>query len=130
MTSTPPALLDAVSTALVDAHAALAGPADDRVTRDALVALARASYDALQQWEAGTSATAETGSEATTWRTTIDDLRVQAALAEMELRDVDVPAVRAADHLARAVSSRLAAAGHEVGEALTSVRTELRKAVR
>jgi hypothetical protein len=132
LTDLPAVSLEGVGEALVDATDVLARSTDPTEIEDALVALCRASYDALLQWEVDT-APSEPGPlppEPKSWRTPLDELRVQAALAEMELRDAGGERARVADQLVRTVSSRLAGATHEVATALAALRSELRKAVR
>lgn len=130
---TPPVVsLDRVGEALVDATAVVASSTDPKAIEDTLVALCRAAYDVLLQWEVDTAAPEPIvdarGPES--WRTPIDELRVQAALAEMELRDAGIDRARAADRLVRTVTSRLTGATHEIGTALAALRSELRNAVR
>ena len=131
MTTTGPSLsLDRVGASLVTANDAIAVGADTHVVEDALVALCRASYDTLVAWELLTSdAPPPPLNEPETWRTSLDELRLQAALAEMELRDAGAPGLRAADRLVRSVTHRLAAGRREIGEALEALRNELRGVV-
>ena len=130
---TPPVVsLRGVGEALVDATDVVSRSTDPKAIEDSLVALCRAAYDVLLQWEIDTAASEQTIDlrEPESWRTPIDELRVQAALAEMELRDAGNDGARAADRLVRTVTSRLTGATHEVGTALAALRSELRKAVR
>jgi hypothetical protein len=130
-TTAPSSSLDRVGAALVDAHDVVSRTTDPRAVQDALVALCRASYDVLLRWEVDTASNVEEPApEPETWRTPLDELRVQAALAEMELRDAGVAGVTQADALVRDVSSRIDEARREVGGALASLRGELRKALR
>lgn len=128
----PPVVsLEHVGKALVDATDVVSRSTDPRAIEDTLVALCRASYDVLLQWEIDTAASEPTADQAglESWRTPIDELRVQAALAEMELRDAGGDRARAADRLVRTVTSRLTGATHEVGTALAALRSELRKVI-
>jgi hypothetical protein len=130
---TPPVVsLERVGEALVDATDVVTRSTDPTAIEDTLVALCRAAYDVLLQWEVDIAA-AEPNADPlapASWRTPIDELRVQAALAEMELRDAGIDRARAADRLVRTVTSRLTGATHEVGTALAALRSELRKALR
>jgi hypothetical protein len=130
--SLPAVSFTGVGEALVDATEVVASSSDPNAIEDALVALCRASYDVLLQWEVDTAASARPAElrEPESWRTPIDELRVQTALAEMELRDAGIDGARAADRLVRTVTSRISGATHEVGTALAALRSELRKAVR
>jgi hypothetical protein len=130
--ATPSAIsLDRVGEALVDATDIVTRSTDPAEIEDILVALCRASYDVLLQWEVETAETpAAVRREPESWRTPLDELRVQVALAEMELRDAGGESVKVADRLIRTVTSRLTAATHDVGTALAALRSELRKAVR
>lgn len=132
-TQTAPGL-EAVGAALVDADAALAaGPQGERA-HDALVALARASYDALARWEAAQvpskqeppPASAGLTARVQRWRGQLDELRVQAALAEMELHDASQTSLTAAERSLHAVEEQLNGARRDVGEALTRLRDEVR----
>lgn len=125
-TTAPTTSLDRVGEALVDAHDVLSGGKDPRAVQEALVALCRASYDVLLRWESATAILEQDPpAEPRSWRTPLDELRVQAALAEMELRDA-VPGASQADDLVRSVSARVAEARHEVGGAIASLRGALR----
>lgn len=123
--------LEPVGAALVTANDALAGGADNHVVREALVALCTASHDALAQWQDGDSGHAPEGasSERETWRTALDELRVQAALVEMEVREAKDRGTAVADRLLHAVDARLASARRDLGDALSSLRDELHKAL-
>ncbi|MGB8651833.1 MAG: hypothetical protein WCD35_14355 [Mycobacteriales bacterium] len=138
-TATGPSL-DAVGAALVDARNALSqceakgathGSADGIQVHDTLVALALASYDALASWEAQGEqmppATHAVADRVTRWRSQLDDLRVQVALAEMEVRDTSQQVLAAAERSVSVVETRLAAAGKEVGSAVTALRKDLQR---
>jgi hypothetical protein len=123
--------LDRVGEALVDATDVVRHSTDPAEIEDTLVALCRASYDVLLQWEVDTAGDpADVRAEPESWRTPLDELRVQVALAEMELRDAGGESAKVADRLIRTVTSRLTAATQDVGTALAALRSELRKAVR
>lgn len=130
---TPPAVsLAHVGEALVEATAVVNRSTDRAEIEDSLVALCRASYDVLLQWEVDIAAVepSPVSKEPESWRTPLDELRVQVALAEMELRDAGAEGAGVADRLVRAVTSRLTGATHDVGTALAALRSELRRAVR
>lgn len=96
--------------------------------QDALVALCHEAYDALSQ-AAGAAAEALTPSpERMGWRTPLDELRVQAALVEMELRDSAQRGAEIADDLIHAVDKGVTAAVSDLGSALGELRSELRRA--
>ena len=132
--------LEAVGAALVDAQAALLR-CDPAATRDserrtevhaALVTLARTSYDALASWETqGQSAppAPTTSSRVAAWRGQLDEIRVQAALAEMEVRDTSQEVLAAVEDNVSAVEKVLVAAGRDIGTAVTTFRHELRRVV-
>jgi hypothetical protein len=133
----PSASLEAVGTALVDANASLAAGTDADRQKAALVSLAHASYDALRQWEIAAAAEPKpidaaplgdpnTGAHAL-WRVQFDDLRVQAALAEMELRQVLAGGTAVTQRLLRGVSDVVETAQREVGAALHALRDDLKK---
>jgi hypothetical protein len=98
----------------------------------ALVALAHATYDALARWEVEQvpreQAPAEPGptARAQRWRGQLDELRVQVALAEMELHDASQPSLAAAERSLRTVEEQLVSARRDVGAALTRLRDEVR----
>lgn len=131
------ASLEAVGTALVDANASLAEGTDADRQKAALVSLAHASYDALRQWEMAAAAEpkpidANTLRDPNTeadalWRVQFDDLRVQAALAEMELRQVVASGTAVTQRLLRGVSDVVETAQREVGAALHALRDDLKK---
>ena len=129
MTTARTISLDPVGEALVDAHRVVASTTDEQAVEDALVALCRAAYDSLVEWEVGSATPDHELLAPETWRTPLDELRLQAALAEMELRTTGAQGRRAADRLAQAVSRQVATARHDVGDALDSLRTELRKVI-
>src|SRR3954447_6570194 len=104
----PVVSLDGVGRALVDADEMLSRSPEASEVEATLVALCRAAYDVLLQWEVDTAAS-EAGAaprEPESWRTPLDELRVQAALAEMELRAAGSERARVADQLVRTVTSR------------------------
>ena len=129
--------LEAVGAALVDAREALEREEtgkDGVRAHDALVALARASYDALVTWEAqgGTPAPAPSAAaeRVTRWRGQVDDLRVQAALVEMEVRDTSKEVLDLTERSISLVEAKLAAAIREVGTAVEGLRKDLHKSAR
>ena len=96
--------------------------------QDALVALCHEAHDALTQ-AAGAAAEALTPSvERMSWRTPLDELRVQVALVEMELKDSAQRGVEIADGLVHAVDKGVASAVADLGDALGELRSELRRA--
>ncbi len=131
--------LEAVGAALVDAQAALLHCDLTAATRDGeqraqvhntLVALARTSYDVLASWENASEGPPPTAANRLTgWRGQLDEIRVQAALAEMEVRDTSQEARAAVEHSVSAVEKSLAAAGREIGAAVTALREEMRRVV-
>jgi hypothetical protein len=129
MTSTKHVLsLEPVGAALVAASSALAsGPPDSRVVEAALLELCGASYEALIAWE---ELRREAADQAPTWRGRLDELRVQAALAEMELRTAKGAGAAVTETLLRAVDGGLALAEREVGVAVAALRNELSRATR
>lgn len=120
--------LDAVGAALVDAHDALSRAHDDQRAQDALVRLCRASYDALALWEQRRQVDLDEPAT-TSWRTSLDELRVQAALAEMELRQAGIPVIPATE-LISTVTQRMTGAREEIGVALDRLRADLRAHLR
>jgi hypothetical protein len=121
------AALERVGEALVDARQAVVESTSAVPAQDALVALCRASYDALTAWEAAEPTTeAENTEPVPSWRTPLDELRVQTALAEMELRDAGVP-LTAVRTLVSSVTERLEAARQDIGAAVEGLRSELRR---
>ena len=130
MTAIRTRLLEDVSASLVDAHAALEGTAADARVEEALVDLCRASLDALQRWEEERPSSGQDTRQGPRWRTALDELRVQAALAELELRSSHDPGAQVVDALVRAVGDGVAAARRDLGEALSALRTGLRDQTR
>lgn len=135
--------LESVGAALVAAQAALLHCDLASATRDGeqraqvhntLVALARTSYDVLASWEKESEVTPPTpptaASRLTGWRGQFDEIRVQAALAEMEVRDTSQEVLAAVEHSVSAVEKSLTAAGREIGTAVTALRDEMRRVVR
>ena len=134
--------LEAVGAALVDARAAVerheTGDGDAGKhgvqAHDALVALARASYDALVTYETERGAPppvpTPTAERVTRWRGQLDDLRVQAALAEMEVRETTREVLDLTERSFTLVEQKLAAAGREVGAAVDALRKDLQRAGR
>lgn len=119
--------LDRVGGALVDAREAVVEKSSAPPAQDALVALCRASYDALMAWEsAERAAKGAPAAPTTSWRTPLDELRVQTALAEMELRDAGVP-LAGVHTLVTAVTERLDVARRDIGAAVEGLRSELRR---
>lgn len=114
-----------------DTQATTTSTAEDATAHEAFVELARAAYDALADWEVRAGqplwTNETTPGRVTRWRGQLDDLRVQAALAEMEVRDSSQEVLAAAGRRVSAVEDTLAAAKREVGSALTSLRRELQR---
>ena len=127
MTTTRSISLDTVGEALADAHKVVGGTTDEQLIEDALLALCRAAYDTLVNWEVGSAHAGREILTPETWRTPLDELRVQAALAEMELRVAGAQGRRVADRLAHAVTGKVEAARRDVGDALDSLRAEVSK---
>jgi hypothetical protein len=139
-TTTTDTLLGHVGTSLVAAEHALkrraaAAPTErDAAAADveqALVQLACVACDAVAAWEAAERDPEhrEDGAitlRVTKWRGQLDDLRVQAALAEMELRDSSHDARAALENSVGAVERSLVSSVHDVGAALGALRAALR----
>ena len=136
-------LLGHVGAALVDAEHALerratAAPAERDATaadvEQALVQLACVACDAVAAWESSERDPEHRDEGAiaqrvTAWRGQLDDLRVQAALAEMDLRDSSHHALAAVEHSAGAVERLLVSTVRDVGAALGAFRAALRPTV-
>jgi hypothetical protein len=141
MTINSAVALDLVGAALLEARAALAGGVvdlDDPYAQhdkahEALLTLARASYDALAAWEQENESTRRPTAVATraaTWRVLLEDLRVQVVLAEMEVRDATQSARALAEQSMSAVEERFNDAAHDLGTLLAKLRSELAKVAR
>ena len=63
------------------------------------------------------------------WRGQYDEIRVQAAMAEMEMRDTSQDVLAAVEHNVTAVEKVLVAAGRDIGTAVTTFRHKLRLVV-
>ena len=118
--------LELRTTATTSERAAAAGE-----VQHALVALACAACDAVASWEESEREPefhdhGAIGERVTRWRGQIDDLRVQAALAQMELRDSQHHVVAAAEQRASDVERLLGGAVREIGSAIGAFRTSLR----
>lgn len=133
--------LEAVGAALVDAQVALAHSDPTATTRDgeeraqvqdALVALVRTSSDALAGWEREREVTDRSTPAASNrvkeWRAAFDELRVQVALAEMEVRHNSQDVLSAVGHDVAALEQALLSAGRDIGSAVTTLRGEVRRA--
>jgi hypothetical protein len=133
--------LEPVGAALVAARDALdrraqASPEDSEAAagavQSALVDLACAACDVVATWEdaewqrEAAPEGAPVEQRVSRWRSQIDDLRVQAALAEMELRDSTHQVVATVEQSASAVEKLLASGLHEVSAALGTFRASLR----
>jgi hypothetical protein len=101
---------------------------DALAVQDALVALCHESYNALAQAAGAAAAQVAPAADRLSWRTPLEELRVQAALAEMELKDSAHEGAAVADGLLHAVDKAVAAAVSDLGGALTELRSELRRA--
>lgn len=140
--STSDVSLEPVGAALVAARDALdrraaavpsARESADAAVQGALVDLAVAACDVVSSWE-GTVPESDEGEQQSPplvrrvgrWRTEIDDLRVQAALAEMELRDASHQVVERVEQTAGGVEKRLTDAVRELTSALGTFRASLR----
>ena len=144
--TTPMPSLDAVDNALVSAHEAVrqregAAQADlaraDARVSEALVSLACTACDALSAWDAVVDAARQRAEAApaapdllTRWRGQLDDLRVQAALAEMELRDSSHQTLAAMEQSISQAERRVAGAVREIGSALAGFRGDLKTRLR
>lgn len=131
--------MEAVGAALVEAQAALVHGDRTATTssieqrarvQDALAALARTSSDALASWEreATTVAPRTAVTRLSTWHTKFDELRVQVALAEKEVRDSSREVLTAVEHNVAALDKVLVSAGRDIGTAVTTLRDDLRRA--
>jgi hypothetical protein len=139
-TTTTDSLLEPIGAALVAARESLqrcaaatpsARAAAGGDVEQALVQLACVACDAVASWEAEERdpEDRDEGSLAkrvTTWRGQFDDLRVQAALAEMDLRDSSQHTLAAVEHSADAIEKLLARSVRDVGTALGAFRAALR----
>lgn len=139
-TNSRSALLEPVGAALVAANLALdvtstATPAQREgaaaEAERALMALACAACDAVAHWEGSERDTEHQDQTAlaarmTTWRGQLDDLRVQASLAQMELRNSPHHALVAVEQSATAVEKAVLTSAREVAGALHAFRDALR----
>jgi hypothetical protein len=143
-TNTATALLDPVGKALVAADLALGTiskpitPGQREATaeqvKQALVSLACAACDAVARWEESERAreaddASVLSARVTSWRSQLEDLRVQAALAQMEMRSSPHQALVAVEQSASALEKALVASGREIAQALHSFRTAVRPTV-
>lgn len=80
-------LLSDVDAALVRAHERMNEVPEREETHSALVGLAQAAFEALVTWERH-AFEADQQAEPDSWRAQLDELRVQAALATMEAREL------------------------------------------
>jgi hypothetical protein len=139
-TTTTDALLGHVGASLVAAehaleHRAAAAPTERAAAaadvEQALVQLACAACDAVAAWEASERDPEHRDDGAiaqrvTAWRGQLDELRVQAALAEMEMRDGSHHALAAVELSAGAVEKLLVSSVRDLGIALGAFRAALR----
>lgn len=96
----------------------------------ALVDLACSACDAVSHWENADwdrrhAAPRPLSRQVTKWRGQLDDLRVQAALAEMALRDSPHHSLNAVERAASSVESVLVGTTREVSAALGAFRDAL-----
>ena len=124
--------LRATAAALRDAELAL-GQEDDGATHEALLALARASYRSLSNFERE-SPTRPTvvhtlHERLHSWRQELDEMRVQLALAEMEARDAGAELAETVERALDPASGRLSAAMKDIGQVLADVRRGLTERV-
>lgn len=134
------ALLEPVGAALVAANLALDVSATTTPAQRegaaaeaerALVALACAACDAVARWEEPGRDSEHRDQNALTarlasWRGELDDLRVQASLAQMELRDSPHQVLVAVEQSATAVEKAVLTAAREVAGALHAFRAAMR----
>ena len=139
-TKTTSALLEPVGAALVAANLALevtstTTPAQREgaaaEAERALVALACAACDAVARWEESERDSEHRDQTAltarmTSWRGQLDELRVQASLAQMELRDSPHHALVAVEQSASAVEKAVTTSAQQVAGALHALRAALR----
>jgi hypothetical protein len=135
--------LEPVGAALVLAQQALdrhhsAPDADVETTaaevEQALVNLACSACDVVSSWERSEwdrqhASPGPLSQQVNKWRRQIDDLRVQAALAEMDLRDSSHHTLTAVQLAAGSVESLLVGTTRDVGAALGAFRDALRHKV-
>lgn len=100
-------------------------------TEQALVALACAACDAVASWEKSEREPefrdqSALSARLTSWRGELDDLRVQAALAQMELRDSPLHSLATVEQKASTVEKLLVGSVREIGAALSAFRAALR----
>ena len=138
-TKSTSALLEPVGVALVAANLALevngtTTPAQregaSAEAERALVALACAACDAVARWEESEWDSEHRDQSAltarmTSWRGQLDDLRVQASLAQMELRNSPHQTLVAVEQSASAVEKAVLTSAREVAGALHAFRTAL-----
>lgn len=138
-TKSTSALLEPVGAALVAANLALdvsstTTPAQREgaaaEAERALVALMCAACDALARWEESERDSEHLDQTAltarmTSWRGQLDDLRVQASLAQLELRNSSHQSLVAVERSASAVEKAVLTSAREVAEALHAFRAAL-----
>ena len=114
--------------ALQDAETAL-GREDVGATHEALIALARASYESLSSFERQTlpvpSPAHALEERLAKWRQELDETRVQLALAEMEARDAAVEVTKRVELLLEPTSDRVSGAVRDIVGTLADVRRGL-----
>lgn len=141
-TFTTPASLEPIGAALVTAKEAMTAAqsatagqlaaAHERVD-EALVQLACAACDLVVTWEDESalqprpSATQRLQDRVTKWRGQFDELRVQVALAELEVKESPHAPVAALEKSAAAVEHLLATTAHDMQSALLAFRDDLRR---
>lgn len=127
-TARPSISLAGVTAALTRARDLIEHGAAAAEVQDALVELCHEAYDTLGRAAGAAVEAVVPSTERMTWRTPLDELRVQVALVEMELKDSAQRGADIADGLIHAVDKGVATAVSDLGGALTELRTELRRA--
>ena len=103
---------------------------DHTATREALVALARTSYQSLSAFDEETgkppAAWACLRDRLAWWHQQLDDARVQVALAEMDTREVREELLEGVERRLEPVADAVATAVSDITSALAGLRKELR----
>jgi hypothetical protein len=114
--------------ALQDAELALRQQ-DDHAAHEALLALARTSYDSLSRFERATlpagAPVHALEARLTTWRQELDEMRVQLALAQMEAREAGGEIAHRVEQTLGPATSRISSAVKDIAGVLADLRRGL-----